>query len=75
MSQVNTFLLSHHRDWCNLKNVYDFRKNIQFIRAYHGCRPLCISTYKKHGLLLPSKERLSAMLYELIGESQVQNCV
>ena len=48
MSQVNTFLLSHHRDWCNLKNVYDFRKNIQFIRAYHGCRPLCISTYKKH---------------------------
>lgn len=73
MSQVNTFLLSHYRDWRKLKNVYDFRKSIQFIRAYHGCRPLCISIYKKHGLLLPSKERLSAMLYELIGEHVERN--
>ncbi|GFI04224.1 hypothetical protein IMSAGC005_03076 [Lachnospiraceae bacterium] len=62
------FDFSDPTTWITCQNADDFRQQFQFLRAYHGCRPLRISDYTENGLQILNKKRLFRLTHELLGK-------
>lgn len=62
------FDFSNATTWIDCQSTDDFRQQFQFLRAYHGCRPLYLCDYEKNGLQVPNKKRLSILTHELLGK-------
>ncbi len=66
MSSIFSF--DDKRTWNKYDTVQQFRKNTEYVRAFHMCRPLDLSEYQTAGIIPPTRERMYKSTLTLLGQ-------
>jgi hypothetical protein len=65
---INTFDMSDKRINVVVERTRNALSNVPSFIAYHSCRPLDEESYRQHGLLTTTKERLRSFVKEYAGD-------